>query len=76
MTDDTRLAIMAEIAACVPKPLQPHEFTIKQYADANGLNYSQAKTIIARMERAGTLKVRALHDKAYAYWRPKDVEHD
>lgn len=60
--DDTlREALIAEIAAEIPKPMQPGDVTIAMVAERLGITPSQAEYALKKQERAGRLvRVRAL----------------
>ena len=59
MTDERRKRIMAEFAELfIPPPLQPDEFTTRQFQELHGIGYEQARGMLRRAADQGILEVR------------------
>ena len=59
--DALRDALIAEIAAEIPQPMQPGDITIDMLADRLGITHSRADYTLHKMEREGKLiSVRAV----------------
>lgn len=53
--DALRDALIAEIAAEIPQPMQPGDITIDMLAERLGITHSRAEYALKRMQRAGRL---------------------
>ena len=53
--DALRDALIAEIAAEIPQPMQPGDVTIDMLAESLGITHSKAEYALKKMEREGRL---------------------
>ena len=53
--DTLRDALIAEIAAEIPQPMQPGDVTIDMLAESLGITHSKAEYALKKMEREGRL---------------------
>lgn len=73
MSDKTRQEIMRELAELAfVKPLQPHEFTVRMFAEDNNKTYEQAKRAMRRLYEDGVVDRRKLDSGGLAFWMVKD----
>ena len=56
--DDVRAKIIQEIAALEPEPIQPDEFTLRQYAKELGATRDSARRQVDRLVERGILAMR------------------
>lgn len=53
--DALREALIAEIAAEIPQPMQPGDITIDMLAESLGITHARAEYTLKKMERDGRL---------------------